>query len=200
MTSCRVIAQVFKLLDELQAGRPRLIGFSAGDVLLEQLEQVLDALDREIATTQPGQIQMLHWLVNMVLMLLYRQLTSQPQPSVAEGGARQARVLRFRQLLEIRYREHWNVQRYAAELNISPSSLNRACKEILGLPAKTLIQERLVLEIKRRLIYTNQPLDQVAYKLGFKDPSYFARFVRKQLGQAPGLYRQQQYREMETTL
>lgn len=181
-------------------GRPHLIRFDSSDVLLEQLQQTLQAIEKEISSNHPGHGLMLHWLVNMVLIILFRQITSQSQQAFNEMGTRQARLVRFRQLLEGHYREHWNVQQYAETLNTSASSLNRACQEQSGVSAKMLIQERLLLEIKRRLIYTIEPLDQIAYKLGFKDPSYFSRFFRRSQGVAPGEYRKQQYHEVETTL
>jgi AraC family transcriptional activator of pobA len=48
----------------------------------------------------------------------------------------------------------------------------------------------VLLEAKRKLIYTQYPLDQIAYTLGFKDPAYFSRFFKKLEGVAPSVYRQ----------
>lgn len=192
-------AQLRPFIDLLM-DHSHLIRFSSSDVLLEQLEQIFKSIEEEVISTQTGHSLMLGWLVNMVFVTLFRQIASQPHEDVGGAPSRQTRLIRFRQLLESHYRQHWGVQEYAAALSTSASSLNRACREQMGVSAKTQIQERLLLEIKRRLIYTGEPLDQIAYKLGFKDPSYFSRFFKRSEGQAPGEYRKQQYHETETTL
>jgi transcriptional regulator GlxA family with amidase domain len=35
-------------------------------------------------------------------------------------------------------------------------------------------------EAKRQLVFTSQPIHEIAYDLAFSDPSHFARFFRKQ--------------------
>ncbi|MFC6673318.1 helix-turn-helix domain-containing protein [Marinobacterium aestuariivivens] len=95
----------------------------------------------------------------------------------------------FRRLIESRFREHWTVEQYADELGMSPARLNRLCKQLLGKTAKTLPQERLLLEVKRRLIYTRSNLDEIAWDLGFRDPAYFSRFFKRATGSTPGNFR-----------
>jgi AraC family transcriptional regulator, transcriptional activator of pobA len=46
-------------------------------------------------------------------------------------------------------------------------------------------------EAKRQLVFTNQPITEIAYNLGFADPSHFARFFRKQTGTTPHEFREQ---------
>jgi len=48
-----------------------------------------------------------------------------------------------------------------------------------------------MIEAKRRLIYTHEPLDQMAYTLGFKDPAYFSRMFKKIEQVSPSDYRKQ---------
>jgi AraC family transcriptional activator of pobA len=38
-------------------------------------------------------------------------------------------------------------------------------------------------------VFTNQPINEIAYDLAFSDPSHFARFFRKQTGTAPHEFR-----------
>ena len=141
---------------------------------------------------------MLQWLVNMILMTLKRQkehdlaITHHPEPRKAKL------VMRFKALLDQHYREHWTVKNYAEALYVSTSTLSRSCKEYTGSAAKMLILDRVLLEVKRRLIYTHEPLDQMAYTLGFKDPAYFSRFFKKQEGVTLSHYRADKYRETGT--
>jgi AraC family transcriptional activator of pobA len=83
------------------------------------------------------------------------------------------------------------VREYARELNVSTSTLNRMCRERFGDSAKSVVAARVMSEAKRRLVYTRQPLDQIAYHLGYKDPAYFSRVFKKLENISPGEFRKQ---------
>jgi AraC family transcriptional regulator, transcriptional activator of pobA len=178
--------------------QPYRLRLHSSDVLFRQLLQYLLHIKQELNSTHYGQVQMLKYLVKMVLINISRQLESHPQSEQSNNG-RQQLLNQFRHLLETNYPQHWTVQQYAQALHTSTSSLNRVCLELLGVTAKELIQDRMLIEIKRRLIYTRQPLDSIAYTLGYKDPSYFSRFFKNREGVSPGHYRQQKYHETETS-
>lgn len=167
----------------------RIIEFSVGGVLFDQLRNCLNLITAEFQQAETGYEQMLEWQVGMVLMTLRRQFDN--GRFLAELNKPGSNVLReFRTLLEKKYRKQWRVQQYAAALHTSVSSLNRRCNEWLGIPAKAIIQNRLLIEAKRKLIYTQYPVDHIAYTLGFKDPAYFSRFFKKSEGVPPVKYRQ----------
>ncbi|MNE89947.1 Transcriptional activator NphR [compost metagenome] len=58
-----------------------------------------------------------------------------------------------------------------------------------GQSALQIIHQRLLLEAKRNLIYTNMTVSQVSDSLGFSDPTYFSRFFRRLGGQSPKAFR-----------
>lgn len=168
---------------------PQVIKFHPQSVLFEQLRHYLNLIVGEFQQADMGHKLMLEWQVSMVLMTLRRQLDErQVQARRRKPGNHMLKG--FRALVENNYRQQWNVQRYAGELNTSVSSLNRICNESVGITAKKIIQNRVQLEAKRSLIYTQYPLDQIAYALGFKDPAYFSRYFKKLEGHAPSVYRQ----------
>lgn len=78
---------------------------------------------------------------------------------------------------------------YARELGITPGHLSALCRRQLGRSAGACLRERLRLEAKRLLLYTELGAAEVGYRLGFEDPAYFARFFRREVGEAPGQYR-----------
>ncbi|MNE34730.1 Bifunctional transcriptional activator/DNA repair enzyme AdaA [compost metagenome] len=68
--------------------------------------------------------------------------------------------------------------------------LNSLCRELAGQTALQIIHQRLLLEAKRNLIYTNMSIGQLSDSLGFSDPTYFSRFFRRLDGQTPNAFRQ----------
>jgi len=167
---------------------PHTIKFQRQSVLFDQFRQYLNLISREFQQSQTGHKHMLEWLVGMFLIALKRQFDQQRlQASISQPSNNMLKG--FRTLLEDKYQKQWKVQQYAAALHTSVSSLNRLCKESVGITAKSVIQNRVLIEVKRKLIYTQVPLDHIAYNLGFKDPAYFSRFFKKLEGVPPSNYR-----------
>ena len=52
-----------------------------------------------------------------------------------------------------------------------------------------MIEERLLLEAKRMLLYSNMTVAEAAFYLGFNDPAYFSRFFAHATGSSPRAYR-----------
>lgn len=87
-------------------------------------------------------------------------------------------VNKFKRLVDLNYKEHRELSFYAELLKTNSRKLGRQCVNDLGRTANSIIGERLVVESKRLLRYTNQSISEIAYELKFKDPSYFVRFFK----------------------
>ena len=170
------------------------IEFPDKSVLFDQLRNCLNLLAAEFQRAETGYQQMLEWQVKMVLMTLKRQFDHKRyQASVNKPNSEV--IGKFRELLERNFCEQWNVQQYAVALHTSVSTLNRRCTECVGSSAKAIIQNRVMIEAKRKLIYTQYPLDRIAHTLGFKDPAYFSRFFKRVEGVPPVDYRRRKNAE-----
>lgn len=112
------------------------------------------------------------------------------QPGSAEEGAEQTGILRrFRHLVELHYRDHWRVMRYAQELNIDYDRLHRICKRETKRSPAELVHERLTAEAKARLENSGYPLKKIASELGFVDATRFSHFFKRRTEMSPGAYR-----------
>lgn len=152
---------------------------------------LLEHLNEEFRGALAARGAMQEWLVRAVLLLLARERARIAQ--AAQPGGRELDVFnRFRALLERRFKEHWSVPRYAAALNLTESKLNRACRSVAASSVNEVIQARLLLEAKRKLLYLPVPVATVAYELGFEDPAYFWRFFRKRARMTPAEFRKAQ--------
>ena len=59
-----------------------------------------------------------------------------------------------------------------------------------GFPISYWIHQQVVLEAKRLLYYTNMDVKEIAFSLGYEDPTYFSRLFSKVTGISPGAFRQ----------
>jgi len=96
----------------------------------------------------------------------------------------------LRRLVEENFRKQRHLDFYAERLAMTADRLNDHVKRATGVTAGHLIRQRVLTEAKRQLVFTNQPIHEIAYDLAFSDPSHFARFFRKQTGTTPHEFRQ----------
>src|SRR5262245_22728362 len=96
----------------------------------------------------------------------------------------------LRRLIEEYFRRERHVGFYAQRLAMTADRLNDHLKRAAGITAGHLIRQRLLAEAKRALVFTNQPIHEIAYDLAFTDPSHFARFFRKNTGTTPQAFRE----------
>ena len=98
-------------------------------------------------------------------------------------------VKKFKQLIEEHYKENLSVKDFAGKLSITPSHLNETVKHIIGRTASDLIDEKMIIEIKKLLLHTDLTASEIAFALNFSDQSYFSKFFKKHTGLSPGEFR-----------
>lgn len=154
-------------------------------------EQKLTRTMRQIATgftrRDYARAQILRSLAGLLLGQIAQALASN---DAAEAASPEL-LRRFELLLDTHFSEHWRVAEYAHALAVSPTHLSRVAKAATGHPATRLIEERLVREARRNLVYTNMSISKIAYALGFSDPAYFSRVFTRATGLSPRDFRTQ---------
>jgi AraC-like DNA-binding protein len=99
------------------------------------------------------------------------------------------KIRELESLVEKHYKEVKAPSAYAEKMNISPKHLNEICKKGLNKTVGDLIQERVMLEVKRLLAYSHKNISEIADELNFSDKSYFIRFFKKSTGLTPEQFR-----------
>lgn len=84
----------------------------------------------------------------------------------------------------------FSIDRFAAELGISRSSLFSKIKEITGQTPNDFITEtRLKRSIQLLDEHTHESVSNIAFAVGFNDASYFIRLFKAHFGVTPGQYK-----------
>lgn len=124
-----------------------------------------------------------------IMLVVMMRLAGGEEITVPGTGGKSTLLRRFRQLVEMNFRNHWTVARYATALGISTDRLHAICASGVGKPPKALISERLAHEAALRLERSSLTVQQLGHSLGFNDPAHFSTFFRRMTGMAPGRYR-----------
>jgi AraC family transcriptional regulator, transcriptional activator of pobA len=98
-------------------------------------------------------------------------------------------VSRFKHLISQNLDTSHRVSDYAKLMHISPKYLNKIVKEVMGVTAKSVISEQLLIRSTRELKFTNSSIKMISSQLGFSEPEHFSNFFKKNIGCAPLSYR-----------
>lgn len=94
-------------------------------------------------------------------------------------------IRRFNILVEKNFKEKHAVSDYAVMMNKSPKTLSNLFKKYSEKTALTFINERILLEAKRLLLFSDRTSTEIAYELGYKEPAHFSKFFKNQIGTSP---------------
>lgn len=171
---------------QLPLGEPVFLQGEKGSVGWLRLSAILEMIAAEYREGEPPGGKVLPGLVAVALSHIARlgegHGTAPVSPAVALA-------LSLRKAVDRHYRQDHPVGYYVDLLNTTPHLLDRAAREVLGMPVKAVILERRLLEAKRLLMFTIRAVEDIAAETGFKDPAYFSRFFRKRVGAAPAQWR-----------
>lgn len=199
-TTGHVLSLSVELVRELASRDSRIGTLFAQPVTLELDRRALRGTDlarsvrmlaREFARTGTGHQLALYGWVEVLLgnaLRLTEGLANAADPVV---GHRRLLIARFNELVERRFRDDQGVAEYAHALHVSESRLRNATLAVTGQSPIQLIHARILLEAKRQLHYTDSPISEIAWALGFADPAYFTRFFSRRTGLSPRAFRRQ---------
>ncbi|PHM35827.1 4-hydroxyphenylacetate catabolism regulatory protein HpaA [Xenorhabdus innexi] len=187
---------IIPLLNSLYPAHPELVDIPAFCLSIADKPDELAVfshywalIGRESANQFAGREQSLAFLAQSLFTFLLRSI---PLEDHRSGGVRGELKLfqQFNQLIDQHYRQHLTVPEYAQKLKITESRLKDMCRRFANRPPKRLIFDRQLREAKRLLLFSDSPVFEVAYQLGFKDPAYFARFFNRLVGCSPSAWRE----------
>jgi AraC family transcriptional activator of pobA len=184
-----VLTIAAEVLDGVLAPSEGLRGLLSQAALARDTPQIRFAMKQiftEFVGREFGRAQVLRSLSAVLIGLVARQLALDAKKrAVADNGI----FRRFEALVEQHHLKHWRASDYAKALSITPTHLNRITRASTGDTASHLILNRIVLEARRNLAYTNLPVSTIAYMLGFDDPAYFSRIYTTATGLSPRAFR-----------
>ena len=182
----RQIPEAGDLINLLGAEQPLALAIEPQSAT--HVARLLALISYELHEPRPGTETVISAALLISFVQLWRHAGAQALAFGENVGAA-ALLMRFRQLVEERFREQWAVARYAKVLGVTPGRLHAVATRTLGRTPRALIQQRLIYEAAVRLERSAITIKQLSYMLGFKDAAYFNRFFAKHVGLPPARYR-----------
>jgi AraC family transcriptional activator of pobA len=161
------------------------------DAELARLSKLCAELEEEHSLAREGYRLAMRGLLILVALGVARLAASRARTGAVTLAPTDATVVQLRALVDAHFRTERLLGFYAGKLGMTADRLNDHVKRSTGVTAGHLIRQRLLTEAKRQLVFTTQPIHDIAEELAFADPSHFARFFRKQTGTTPHDFRDQ---------
>ncbi|AXT21116.1 helix-turn-helix domain-containing protein [Flavobacteriaceae bacterium AU392] len=155
---------------------------------------LFDFFEEEFETKDHIQGEMLRVLLKRLLIKSVRLLKKvMPEPEIKQSNMDVIR--KFNLLVEEYFREKHKVSDYAALLNKSPKSLSNLFLKYNNNNKSPLkvINERIILEAKRLLRFSDKTSKQIAFELGYTESTHFYKFFKKHMGVSVKTYKSQNF-------
>lgn len=154
-----------------------------------KFSSLYDVFKDEFATPDKIQGDMLQMLLKRLIIMCTR--LAKEQLIVKDLDNEQINVVRkFNVLVDTHYKTKRKVSDYADLLYKSPKTLSNLFARYKQKSPQQIILERLALEAKRLIHFTDKQNQEIAFELGFNDPAHFSRFFKKMTDYSPTQYRE----------
>lgn len=155
----------------------------------DELSPLLNLMIRE-STEEQSDMQMQSSLLTSFLRYLMRY-----RPEEQAGHSRtDERMVKLMSLIEAYFRSHKDTPFYSDKIALTSKRVNELTRKHFSKTVTQLVHERIILEAKRELAYTNKTIKAIALDLGFDDVTYFSRFFRKQSADSPKGFREKMFK------
>lgn len=151
-------------------------------------EAMFFMFQEEFETRDHIQGEMLRVLLKRLLIKSSRLIKNEmPEPEIPQI---QLDIVRqYHILVEQHFKSKHKVADYAELLFKSPKTLSNLFKKSGDKAPLAIINERIVLEAKRLLLYSDKNAEEVAYEIGFNDAGHFSKFFKKHTGMPPTTFK-----------
>lgn len=176
-----------KLIRKL--GRKNYYSFSQESA--QKIEVILGGIFQEYKEKAFNYSYLIRSYLDILFTEIIRYSYSNKPLEQSEKLYQQERFEEFMEKIETHFTTHKKVSDYAEMMNLTIYQLNAITKAIINKTCSQLINEQIVLNAKRNLLATSNQINEIAFALGYDDPSYFIRFFKKHTGYSPEVFRHQ---------
>jgi AraC family transcriptional activator of pobA len=159
------------------------------DQAQQKLQLLSDVFIEEFKTSDNIQNEMLLVLLKRLIIYVTRLAKVGYTPVKKLQDEKFHIIRKFNLLVEANFKTEHTVSFYAEQLCKAPKTLSNLFAIFNQRTPSQIIQERIIVEAKRLLYYTDRSIKHITFELGFEDVSYFSNFFKKNTGVSPSDFR-----------
>ncbi|SHN13224.1 AraC family transcriptional regulator [Chitinophaga sp. CF418] len=158
----------------------RSAGIRLDSDIAGEMQEIALKMLKESNNTYLFKTEMLRRYLKIFLIYVARQFQAPLQTLMQTRNIELSE--KFKSLVELHFKTHRKVADYAKLLTVTPNYLNEIIKKTTAYPASHHIRQRIILEAKRRVAYSDECMKEVAWHLGFTDIAHFSKFFKNATG------------------
>jgi len=156
------------------------------------LNKLIDLFIEEFSVNDQVHEEMLVSLLKIVIIQLTR--IGKNRIKAIGGDVKEIELIRkFYLLIDENFKKKKQISEYAFLLNINPKKLSEIFRKANLDPPLLAIHNRIVLEAKRLLLFSQESIIEISDKLGFEDPSQFSKLFKKVTNESPRQFKLEKF-------
>lgn len=160
--------------------------FRVCDACAVSLQNIIKDVREELAHREDfAHRDYLKHLVQLFLIQIQRMGKRDGNMQLQSSNNIHCTFVKFRQMIENHYRHLHTTKEYARLMNVTSKTLYNNVMEVAHITPLQMIDNRIILEAKRKLRHSSLKVKEIAFQLGYDDPSYFVKFFKRQTGCLP---------------
>ncbi len=108
---------------------------------------------------------------------------------ILDHGKYLSNFLTLQKLVENHCFNSKKVSFYADKMGVTSKTLNNITQSIIHQSAKAFINDTVIIQTKRLIINSQDSLTEIAFQVGFDEPTNFFKYFRKYTGVSPSQFR-----------
>ncbi len=156
--------------------------------LLEQLKEAykkITRVDKKWLTNISNMLfHLLNYIINVEMKNLIKLSFNQPIKNV-----RKKLALRAKEYIDLNFTEDINLKKMSSMYNITPFYFSKLFHQHVKINFKEYLLKSRIKEAKKKLVYSNSNIIEIAFNIGFQDSNYFSYVFKKYTDLTPTQYR-----------
>ncbi|MFI2743500.1 helix-turn-helix domain-containing protein [Zhouia sp. PK063] len=148
----------------------------------ENLITMEKSIHEELKEADHFQGEMLRSLLKRLIIKTTRAGKLQTKGYHEIGSEKMNLIRDFSLLVEGHFKTEHEVKAYALLLHKSPKTLTNLFRLYQQPSPSKIIHNRILLEAKRLLLFTDKTVKEIGFELGYKNPEQFSRFFKAKTG------------------
>ena len=170
------------------SSQPPVINLDKNSV--RRFNGILELFEEDFKINDHLRGEMLRSLLKRLLIISTRMIKNDlTEPTISNTHLDIVREYNI--LVEKHFRQYHQVKDYATLLHKSPKTLSNIFLKYGDKSPLTFINERIILEARRLILYSQKSTEEIADELGYNDSSHFSKFFKRHESQSPSKLRKQ---------